>query len=49
MQIQSWEENNNSDPTVAKFPEAADLFNRLKARRKKSKADLGVLEILDHI
>jgi hypothetical protein len=29
-----------SVPTVAEFPEPADLLNRLKARRKKSRADL---------
>ncbi|MEG4519227.1 flagellar alpha dynein [Microcoleus sp. AT9b-C5] len=42
--------NTNSAPTVAEFPEPADLLNQLKARRKKSKADLGdveaILEIL---
>lgn len=31
---------------VAEFPEPADLLNQLKARRKKSKADLGDLEEL---
>lgn len=45
------EANKNSAPAVAKFPEPADLLNQLKARRKKSKADLGdvetLLEILD--
>ncbi|MEG4485661.1 flagellar alpha dynein [Microcoleus sp. D2_18a_B4] len=44
------EENKNSAPTVAKFPEPADLLNQLKARRKKSGANLAdmeaVLEIL---
>ncbi|MEG4252668.1 flagellar alpha dynein [Microcoleus sp. Pol10D4] len=44
------EENKNSAPTVADFPEPADLLNQLKARRKKSKADLAdveaILEIL---
>ncbi|MEG3918267.1 hypothetical protein [Microcoleus sp. POL10_C6] len=44
------EENKNSGPTVAVFPEAADLLNQLKARRKKSRADLAdvdtFLEIL---
>jgi chromosome segregation ATPase len=43
-------ENKNSTPAVAEFPEAADLLNQLKARRKKSKADLAdmdaVMEIL---
>ncbi|MEG3842521.1 hypothetical protein [Microcoleus sp. herbarium14] len=44
------EPNKNSAPTVAEFPEAADLLNRLQAQRKKSRADLvdieAVLEIL---
>jgi len=48
----SWEANKNSAPTVAEFPEPTDLLNQLKARRKKSRADLAdmeaVLEILDH-
>ncbi|MEG4534678.1 flagellar alpha dynein [Microcoleus sp. D2_18a_D3] len=46
------EANKNSAPTVAEFPEPADLLNKLKARRKKSGANLAdievVLEILDH-
>ena len=46
------EENKNSAPTVAEFPEAADLLNQLKAQRKKSRADLAdigvVLDILSH-
>ncbi|WP_293125533.1 flagellar alpha dynein [Microcoleus sp. bin38.metabat.b11b12b14.051] len=46
------EENKNSAPTVAEFPEAADLLNQLKARRKKSGASLTdmqtVLDILSH-
>jgi len=45
------EANKNSDPTVAEFPEPADLLNQLKARRKKSGANLAdieaILEILD--
>ncbi len=45
------EENKNSAPVLAKFPEAADLLNQLKARRKKSVANLAdieaVLEILE--
>ena len=45
-------ENKKSVPTVGEFPEPADLLNQLKARRKKSRADLvdieAVLEILDH-
>ena len=46
----SREANKNSAPTVAEFPEPADLLNQLKARRKKSRADLAdveaILEIL---
>ena len=42
------EANKNSAPTVAEFPEPADLLNRLKARRKKSRADLADMEaVLD--
>ena len=45
------EENKNLSPTCAEFPESADLLNQLKAQRKKSKADLGdmdvILDILD--
>ncbi len=40
----SRDESENSAPTVAEFPEAADLLNQLKARRKKSRADLADLE-----
>ena len=44
------EENKNSAPVAAEFPEAGDLLNQLKARRKKSKAELAdvaiILEIL---
>ncbi|MEG3967491.1 flagellar alpha dynein [Microcoleus sp. T2B6] len=40
----------NLAPTVAEFPEPADLLNQLRARRKKSKADpddmKAVLDIL---
>ncbi|MDQ2096144.1 MAG: hypothetical protein QQW96_00640 [Tychonema bourrellyi B0820] len=32
-----------------KFPEAADLLNRLKAQRKKSKADLANIEAVSEI
>ncbi|MEG4166294.1 MULTISPECIES: hypothetical protein [unclassified Microcoleus] len=39
-------ENKNSAPTVAEFPEPADLLNQLKARRKKSRADLADVETL---
>ncbi len=46
------EANTNSAPIVAEFPEPADLLNRLKARRKKSGANLAdmeaVLEILEN-
>ncbi len=38
------EESKNSAPTVAEFPEPADLLNQLKARRKKSRADLADVE-----
>ncbi len=41
-----------SVPTVAQFPQPADLLNQLKARRKKSGANLAdieaVLEILEN-
>ena len=44
------DESENSAPIVADFPEPADLLNQLKARRKKSRADLAdveaILEIL---
>ena len=40
------EANKNSAPTVAKFPEPAYLLNQLKARRKKSKADLGDIDAI---
>ncbi|MEG5050470.1 MULTISPECIES: flagellar alpha dynein [unclassified Microcoleus] len=47
------EANKKSAPTVAEFPEPADLLNRLKARRKKSRADLAdmeaVLDVLAHL
>lgn len=44
------EANKNSAPTVADFPESADLLNQLKARRKKSKADLADMEaVLDFL
>jgi chromosome segregation ATPase len=33
-------------PTVADFPEPADLLNRLKARRKKSGANLADMEVV---
>lgn len=40
-----------SAPAVAQFPEPAGLLNQLKARRKKSRADLAdveaILELLD--
>jgi len=38
------QEIKNSAPTVAEFPEPADLLNQLKARRKKSRADLADVE-----
>ncbi|MEG5035919.1 flagellar alpha dynein [Microcoleus sp. AT3-D2] len=40
------EANKNLAPTVAEFPEPADLLNQLKARRKKSRADLADMEAL---
>ena len=36
----------NSGLAVAEFPEAADVLNQLKARRKKSKADLADIEAI---
>ena len=45
------EANKNSAPTVAEFPEPADLLNQLKTRRKKSTTTLAdvekILEILE--
>jgi hypothetical protein len=35
-----------SVPAVAEFPEAADVLNQLKARRKKSRADLADVEAI---
>lgn len=44
-------ESKNSTPIIAQFPEPAHLLNQLKARRKKSRADLAdveaILELLD--
>ena len=40
------EENKNSAPTDAEFPEPADLLNLLKARRKKSRAELADIEAI---
>jgi chromosome segregation ATPase len=42
----SREENKNSAPTVAEFPEPADLLNQLKARRKKSGANVADMEVV---
>lgn len=42
----SREANKNSAPTVAEFPEPADLLNQLKARRKKSGANLANMEVV---
>jgi hypothetical protein len=39
-------ESKNSAPAVAEFPEVADLLNKLKARCKKSKADLADMEVV---
>ena len=35
-----------SVPAVADFPEAADVLNQLKGRRKKSRADLADIEAI---
>ncbi|MEG4215272.1 flagellar alpha dynein [Microcoleus sp. Pol14C6] len=40
----SLEHNNNSAPTVAESAEPTDMLNQLKARRKKSRADLANME-----
>ncbi|MEG4851668.1 flagellar alpha dynein [Microcoleus sp. B5-D4] len=40
------EEIKNLAPTVAEFPEPADLLNQLKARRKKSGANLADMEVV---
>ena len=40
------EVNKNSALTVAEFPEPADLLNLLKARRKKSRAELADIEAI---
>jgi hypothetical protein len=40
------EVNKNLAPTVAEFPEPADLLNLLKARRKKSRAELADIEAI---
>ncbi|MEG5031326.1 flagellar alpha dynein [Microcoleus sp. AT8-B1] len=46
------EANKNLAPTVADFPEPADLLNQLRAQRERSKADMddmkAVLDILAH-
>ncbi|MEG3902067.1 flagellar alpha dynein [Microcoleus sp. B4-C5] len=42
------EANKNSAPTVAEFPEPADLLNQVKGRRKKSRAEPADMEaVLD--
>ncbi|MEG4806655.1 flagellar alpha dynein [Microcoleus sp. F8-D3] len=38
--------NKNFAPTVAQFPEPADLLNQLKARLKKSRANLADVEVV---
>jgi hypothetical protein len=38
--------DNNESPDTSELPDAADLLNRLKARRKRSKADLADVEAL---
>jgi hypothetical protein len=40
------EENKKSAPAEKNLPEAADLLNKLKAKRKKSKTDLADLEAI---
>jgi len=40
------EENKKSAPVEKNSPEAADLLNKLKAKRKKSKTDLADLEVI---
>ncbi|MEG5038888.1 MULTISPECIES: flagellar alpha dynein [unclassified Microcoleus] len=40
------EANKKSAPTVAVFPEPADLLNQLKAQRKKSGANLADMEVV---
>jgi len=40
------EENKKSAPVEKDLPEAADLLNKLKAKRKKSKTDLADLEAI---
>jgi hypothetical protein len=52
-EVRRWgDEILKSVPTVAQFPQPADLLNQWKARRKKSGANLpdieAVLEILEH-
>jgi chromosome segregation ATPase len=52
-EVRRWgDEILKSVPTVAQFPQPADLLNQLKARRKKSGANLAdieaVLEILEN-
>ena len=42
----SREENKKSAPVGKDLPEAADLLNKLKAKRKKSKTDLADLEAI---
>jgi uncharacterized coiled-coil DUF342 family protein len=42
----SRDESKKSAPAVADFPEPADLLNQLKARRKKSRADLADMEVV---
>lgn len=40
------EADKNSAPPGAEYPEPADLLNQLKARRKKSRAELADIEVL---
>ncbi|MEG4305864.1 flagellar alpha dynein [Microcoleus sp. D3_18a_C4] len=40
------EEIKNSAPTVAEFPESADLLNQLRAQRKKTRAEREDVEVI---
>ncbi|MEP6516651.1 hypothetical protein [Microcoleus vaginatus] len=39
-------DSNEVSPAAAEFTEPADLLNQLKARRKKSRADLADMEVV---
>ncbi|MEG4914524.1 flagellar alpha dynein [Microcoleus sp. B7-D4] len=40
------ETNKNLAPTVAEFPEPADLLNQLRAQRKKTRAEREDVEVI---